>query len=96
MQRSANPIQFEDKIREGQRSDPKFSFLNPADPYHGYYRHKMARIAQGEEDEAPVVPEKMEELVEAVSELPKGGIMPLEPPPADFILDVPQVGPVDL
>ncbi len=43
--RSANPPQFEDKIREGQRSDPKFSFLNPVDPYHAYYRHRLDRIA---------------------------------------------------
>ncbi|KAK1235676.1 SF3a splicing factor complex subunit, partial [Marasmius sp. AFHP31] len=46
--RSANPPQFEDKIREGQRSDPKFSFLNPADPYNAYYRHKLDKLFQGE------------------------------------------------
>lgn len=38
--RSANPSKFEDKIRKGQRSDPNFSFLDPADTYHGYYHHK--------------------------------------------------------
>ncbi|PAV23224.1 pre-mrna splicing factor [Pyrrhoderma noxium] len=77
--RSATPLQFEDKVREAQRSDPKFAFLNPADPYHAYYRHKMAKISQGEEDEAVVPVAKEEEPVK--EEVPKSGIIPLEPPP---------------
>ncbi|EJD06005.1 uncharacterized protein FOMMEDRAFT_104418 [Fomitiporia mediterranea MF3/22] len=93
--RSANPIQFEEKVREGQRSDPKFSFLNPADPYHAYYRHKIMKISQGEEDETPV-PEKVEEEKVVEEKKPKGGIVPLEPPPSDFILDIPPVNAVDL
>ena len=59
--RSANPPQFEDKIRENQRQDPKFSFLNPADPYHAYYRHRMEKVVRGEVDEEPV-PGKSEEV----------------------------------
>ncbi|KAH8117529.1 Pre-mRNA splicing factor PRP21 like protein-domain-containing protein [Phellopilus nigrolimitatus] len=94
--RSANPLQFEDKVREGQRADPKFSFLNPADPYHGYYRHKMTKIAQGEDEEAPAGPEKIEAVLEEVEELPKGGLAALEPPPPDFILDLPPINAVDL
>jgi len=46
--RSANPPQFEDKICGGRRSDPKFSFLNPEDPYHAYYRHRVDNILQGD------------------------------------------------
>ena len=92
--RSATPLQFEDKVREAQRSDPKFAFLNPADPYHAYYRHKMAKISQGEEDEAVVPVAKEEEPVK--EEAPKSGIIPLEPPPADFILDLPPITALDL
>ncbi|OBZ75193.1 Splicing factor 3A subunit 1 [Grifola frondosa] len=55
--RSANPPQFEDKIRENQRQDPKFAFLNPADPYHAYYRHRMDKVVRGELDDE-VVPGK--------------------------------------
>lgn len=92
--RSATPLLFEDKVREAQRSDPKFSFLNPADPYHAYYRHKMTKIEQGEEDEvaAPVVKEE----VSIKDETPKSGIIALEPPPADFILDLPPISALDL
>ena len=46
--RSANPPQFEEKIRENQRQDPKFAFLNSADPYHAYYRHRMDKVVRGE------------------------------------------------
>ncbi|KAI0303410.1 Pre-mRNA splicing factor PRP21 like protein-domain-containing protein [Multifurca ochricompacta] len=38
MNRSSDPLQFEVKLRESRRTDPAFSFLNPADPYHAYYR----------------------------------------------------------
>ena len=92
--RSANPPQFEDKIRENQRQDPKFSFLNPADPYHAYYRHKMTRIAQGEEVE--VVPEKEKSKEpEAETEVKKGPLA-VEPPPTEFVLDVPPVNATDM
>ncbi|KAI5123285.1 hypothetical protein M0805_009306 [Coniferiporia weirii] len=94
--RSANPAQFEDKVREGQRSDPKFSFLNPADPYHGYYRNKMARVSQGEDEEAPPDTEQTEKVLEEAKELPKGGIIALEPTPPDFTLGLPPMNAVDL
>ncbi|KZV70464.1 hypothetical protein PENSPDRAFT_752522 [Peniophora sp. CONT] len=92
--RSANPPQFEDKIRENQRSDPKFSFLNPADPYHAYYRHRMDKVARGELDDEPV-PAK-----EGVAAEPEKPLiiedMGTEPPPADFILDVHNVSALDM
>ncbi|KAI0818864.1 Pre-mRNA splicing factor PRP21 like protein-domain-containing protein [Irpex lacteus] len=91
--RSANPPQFEDKIRENQRSDPKFSFLNPADPYHAYYRHYMDKVNRGEVDDEHK-PEKVQEKQEEkpVEEVDRG----LEPPVPEFILDVSNVNAVDL
>ena len=81
------------RIRENQRQDPKFSFLNPADPYHAYYRHRMEKVNHGEvEDE--VVGEKGEQPKEAepVEKVDLG----LEPPQADFILDAANVSAMDL
>ncbi|KZT11481.1 uncharacterized protein LAESUDRAFT_809403 [Laetiporus sulphureus 93-53] len=92
--RSANPPQFEDKIRENQRQDPKFSFLNPADPYHAYYRHRMEKIARGELEEE-TVPEKEEKKAEGVveeREVDKG----IEPPVSEFILNIPNITAIDL
>ncbi|KAF8061504.1 Pre-mRNA splicing factor PRP21 like protein-domain-containing protein [Lyophyllum atratum] len=91
--RSANPPQFEDKIREGQRTDPKFSFLNPADPYHAYYRHRMEKIIRGEVDE--VTPEKegqVEDEAQPAEMLDVG----MEPPPPEFIMDLPSISNIDL
>ncbi|KAF9483802.1 hypothetical protein BDN70DRAFT_873425 [Pholiota conissans] len=89
--RSANPPQFEERVREGQRSDPKFSFLNPADPYHAYYRHRMEKVAQGEVDAEPKSKEK-EESVAPAEPVDIG----VEPPPAEFIMELPNISPIDL
>lgn len=93
--RSANPPQFEEKIRENQRQDPKFAFLNSADPYHAYYRHRMDKVVRGEVEEgtAPKEGEKVEEK----SEEP---VVPLdigeEPPVPEFILNIPNITAIDL
>ena len=94
MARSANPPQFEDKIRENQRSDPKFSFLNPADPYHAYYRHRMDRIAVGDlGDEAQEKDGKEEEgKTEPAAPVDIGR----EPPATEFIMDLPHISSIDL
>ncbi|KAJ8078554.1 SF3a splicing factor complex subunit [Marasmius tenuissimus] len=93
--RSANPPQFEDKIREGQRSDPKFSFLNPADPYNAYYRHKLDKLFQGEAEEETPQNKSRAESVEAVVK-PVSLDIALEPPGPNFILDLPNISAIDL
>ncbi|KIK03844.1 hypothetical protein K443DRAFT_94470 [Laccaria amethystina LaAM-08-1] len=91
--RSANPPQFEDKIREGQRSDPKFSFLNPADPYHGYYRHKMDKIAQGDLGDDPEMKDEKGEGDSAPKQVVDIGV---EPPQPAFIMEMPHISSIDL
>ncbi|KAH7930849.1 hypothetical protein BV22DRAFT_1138400 [Leucogyrophana mollusca] len=92
--RSANPPQFEDKIRENQRQDPKFSFLNPADPYHAYYRHRMDKIAAGEEVEEAAPEKEKPDGTEATPVVQED--IGVEPPQPQFILDLPNVSPIDL
>ncbi|KTG33140.1 hypothetical protein cypCar_00040361 [Cyprinus carpio] len=36
-----NGPEFEARIRQNEINNPKFNFLNPSDPYHAYYRHKV-------------------------------------------------------
>ncbi|KAI8621623.1 Pre-mRNA splicing factor PRP21 like protein-domain-containing protein [Chytriomyces sp. MP71] len=43
--KSANGLQFEERLREQNRADPKFVFLNPTDPYHRYYKNRVAEYA---------------------------------------------------
>jgi splicing factor 3A subunit 1 len=42
-----NGIQFEERIREKEKNDPKFCFLNPNDPYHAYYAFKLSEQREG-------------------------------------------------
>ncbi|CUA75009.1 Splicing factor 3A subunit 1 [Rhizoctonia solani] len=90
--RSSNPVQFEDKIRESQRNEPKFSFLNSADPYHAYYRHRIQKVEEGEDEPeaAPVKQDAPQEVVAQIQAPPK------EPPAHEFVFDAPQVTAVDL
>ncbi|KAK0459533.1 Pre-mRNA splicing factor PRP21 like protein-domain-containing protein [Desarmillaria tabescens] len=93
--RSANPPQFEDKIREGQRSDPKFSFLNPADPYHAYYRDKMDKVMQGDMSGEPSQ-EKADKGEQGEAAEPQILDIGLEPPAPVFTMDMPNVTSIDL
>ncbi|PFH52369.1 hypothetical protein AMATHDRAFT_46246 [Amanita thiersii Skay4041] len=91
--RSANPPLFEDKIREGQRADPKFSFLNPIDPYHAYYRHRLDRVAQGDTIDENAQKDAKEDGQEPPPEPVDLGI---EPPSPEFTLDLPNISTIDL
>lgn len=92
--RSANPTQFEDKIRESQRNEPKFSFLNSADPYHAYYRHRIQKVEEGEDEEAVATPKQ--DVPQAVIPMTILQAPPKEPLPYEFVFDTPQVSAVDL
>ncbi|KAF8969799.1 Pre-mRNA splicing factor PRP21 like protein-domain-containing protein [Flammula alnicola] len=83
-------LYFEERVREGQRADPKFSFLNPADPYHAYYRHRMDKVAQGEVDQETKSKDKTAEVAQPSEPVDIG----VEPPPAEFIMDLPNIAPV--
>jgi splicing factor 3A subunit 1 len=101
---SQNPPLFEDKIRENQRSDPKFSFLNPLDPYHAYYKHRLDKIARGESlDDATsthggdATPGGPADAAGAAGQAQKDiGDVGIEPPAPEFTLDIPNVSPIDL
>jgi splicing factor 3A subunit 1 len=42
-----NGAVFEDRIRDKEQSNPKFSFLNPADSYYQYYEWRLSEIRAG-------------------------------------------------
>ncbi|KAI0670589.1 Pre-mRNA splicing factor PRP21 like protein-domain-containing protein [Trametes maxima] len=93
--RSANPPQFEEKIRENQRGDPKFAFLNPVDPYHAYYRHRMDKVVRGElEEEA--TPSKEEKEPEQAPEPAAPVDLGEEPPTPEFVLEIPNISAIDM
>ncbi|KAG8883112.1 SF3a splicing factor complex subunit [Tulasnella sp. 331] len=99
--RSANPPQFEEKIREKHRQDPKFSFVNSTDSYHAYYRHRIDRIQSGEEEEVTQDDKKDgQNATDAAGEVDglfEGGNsgIPKEPPAQEFVLDKPPLSALD-
>ena len=92
--RSADPILFEEKIRENQRSDPKFSFLNPADPYHAYYRSRMEKVALGDLGDEIISDAKGEFQGDAEPAIAED--VGLEPPVPEYVLDLPNISNIDL
>lgn len=82
---------FEDRIRDKESQNPKFSFLNPADAYHAFYQWRLNEIKSGRGtdvaagrggDAAPAEPEK-----------PKG---PPKPPDFEFSARMPRINQKDL
>ena len=93
---SSNPPQFEEKIRDGHRTDPKFSFLNPADPYHAYYRNKMDRVNRGELEQAEAKTAEGGDAAQADGAEIKVVDIGIEPPTPDFIVQMPNISSIDL
>ncbi|RKO92725.1 Pre-mRNA splicing factor PRP21 like protein-domain-containing protein, partial [Blyttiomyces helicus] len=81
---------FEERIREKEQHNPKFCFLNKNDPYRAYYDYKIkeeakeAQGGKGTEAEAAEKPKKAKKPA------------PKEPPPYEFVIDMPAISAQDL
>lgn len=100
-----NGPEFEARIRQNEISNPKFNFLNPNDPYHAYYRHKVTEFKEGKAQEpSAAVPKVMQQqlLQGAQQQLQKSQVIPevvipKDPPPEyEFIADPPSISAFDL
>ena len=49
-----NGPEFEQRIKQNELNNPKFTFLNQGDPYHAYYQHRVEEIRDGKEPSAPI------------------------------------------
>lgn len=49
-----NGPEFEARIRQNEQNNPKFNFLNPGDPYHAYYQHKVNECRSGKSGDKEV------------------------------------------
>ncbi|CAJ0577979.1 unnamed protein product, partial [Mesorhabditis spiculigera] len=79
-----NGVEFENKIREKEAQNPRFSFLLPTDPYNAYYKHKVKELQEGKEEAPRIqVPEAVKEHVKKVAEAIT------RPPPAHEFSDDP-------
>ncbi|XP_066544884.1 splicing factor 3A subunit 1 isoform X2 [Amia ocellicauda] len=103
-----NGPEFEARIRQNEINNPKFNFLNPNDPYHAYYRHKVNEFKEGKAQEpSAAVPKVMQQqaLQNNQQQLPQKvqaqvineTVVPKEPPPEfEFIADPPSISAFDL
>lgn len=92
--KSPTPSLLEDKIRERQKGDPKFAFMQEEDPFHQYYRYMKERVVEDAEAvrQGTAPPPKQEQTAEEVVDLVGG----YEPKPAEFKVDLPGVTAHDL
>ena len=87
-----NGVVFEDRIREKERSNPKFSFLTLNDAYNPYYVWRLDEVRQGR-GTAVSAGRVGETPVQAVSQKPKG---PEPPPEFHFSARMPNISAQDL
>ena len=67
-----NGPEFEARIRQNEINNPKFNFLNPNDPYHAYYRHKVNEFKEGKAQEpSAAVPKVMLQTMQQTQQLPQ-------------------------
>ncbi|KAG7273787.1 hypothetical protein CRUP_012805 [Coryphaenoides rupestris] len=98
-----NGPEFEARIRQNEINNPKFNFLNPNDPYHAYYRHKVTEFKEGKglEPSAAVPKVMQQQALQQSQQLPQKviheAVIPKEPPlEFEFIADPPSISAFDL
>lgn len=75
-----NGPEFEARIRQNEINNPKFNFLNPNDPYHAYYRHKVTEFKEGKAQEpSAAVPKVMQQTMQQNQQLPQKVCLTLSP-----------------
>ncbi|KAI4458222.1 spliceosome associated protein [Holotrichia oblita] len=102
-----NGPEFEARIRQNELGNPKFNFLNPGDPYHAYYQHKVKDFQEGKGQEpiatlpaslsklsvTAAAQQKQQEILKAVEQ----PFIPKDPPSEfEFIADPPSISALDL
>ncbi|KZL86749.1 pre-mrna splicing [Colletotrichum incanum] len=86
-----NGLIFEDRIREKERSNPKFSFLNNADAYHAFYQWRLDEIKAGRG--TAIAAGRANEAATPAEQKPKG---PPKPPDFQFSARMPRINQKDL
>lgn len=100
-----NGPEFEARIRQNEQGNPKFNFLNPGDPYHAYYQHKVHDFREGKAQDASLpsaisklsvsasAQQKQQEILKQVEQ----PFVPKDPPSEfEFIADPPSISALDL
>ncbi|EMR10699.1 hypothetical protein PNEG_00850 [Pneumocystis murina B123] len=92
---SRNGIGFEEKIREKEKNNSKFCFLNPVDPYYKYYEFRLEECKKGK-FLSPVVREDSSKTAKNASKNIPDKVSFLEPPKFYFSVSLPAISATDL
>lgn len=87
-----NGAVFEDRIRDKEASNPKFSFLAEGDPYHAFYEWRLNEVRAGR-GTTIAAGRAGEAAAGAAPEKPKG---PPKPPDFEFSARMPRINQKDL
>ncbi|KNZ43930.1 hypothetical protein VP01_96g6 [Puccinia sorghi] len=93
-----NSVGVEEKIRQREKTDSRFSFLNPDDAYNPYYRHRIEIIKNGGDPSQPASSSKTN-LTNSTAPKPEDADKPPEPATLQFLIDpsqMPKINAVDL
>ncbi|GAA5933234.1 Prp21p [Sporobolomyces koalae] len=89
-----NAAQLEERFRQREQTDSRFSFLNPTNPYYAYYADRLAAFKAGEQPEVKA-DDKADPTASGPAEEDDG--RPKEPPALEFLVeDPPKISAVDL
>ncbi|VDP93707.1 unnamed protein product [Echinostoma caproni] len=95
-----NGPDFESRIRQNEINNPKFNFLNPPDPYHAYYQHKVREFTEGKISEPMALKLITPSAARLGQDTPKSiqeTFIPKDPPPEfEFVYDPPSINAVDI
>lgn len=99
--KTAKPRDLEDRIRESQKTDPRFVFLDEEDPYYPYYKWRVAKSQEELDDMAKgILPTNGGTPGGSVAPAPVVAEEPFmpgyEPKTWDFKVDLPGVTAADL
>ncbi|KAI5297620.1 hypothetical protein KEM56_004666, partial [Ascosphaera pollenicola] len=83
---------FEDRVREKEKTNPKFSFLNPSDAYAPFYQWRLGEIKAGR-GTSTAAGHPGQQAPAQEPEKPKG---PEQPPDFHFSARVPNINALDL
>ncbi|EPX74724.1 splicing factor Sap114 [Schizosaccharomyces octosporus yFS286] len=89
-----NGLAFEEKIRQNEIKNPKFSFLQVDDPYYKYYQHKLQEARQGKLKATAGVGQGAANLARPITKSIESA--PPAPPPYLFSEPLPSVSAQDL
>lgn len=100
MAKTAKPRELEDRIRESQKTDPRFVFLDEEDPYYAYYKWRVAKSQEDLDDQARGITPATGTPGASVAPAPAPAEEPFmpgyEPKQWNFKVDMPGVTAADL